>query len=87
MTDLAEAPGFQQEAVLPLKTMPLNAAGTTYTVLRRTGGPMEAGKLLNILKFTVKEVDPSTGELQAGQAASAACCPATTVTPCTPRKY
>lgn len=55
---------FDEEMVLPLATMPLNAVDQTYTVLARPAGGYSSGKCGNILKFTVKEVDPSTGEAE-----------------------
>lgn len=62
--DLAEADEFEEELVLPLKRMPLEGSGATYTVLRRPAGALTLGRLLNILKFTVKEIDPTTGEAE-----------------------
>jgi hypothetical protein len=62
-SDLSGAPGLSAQAVLPLGVMPLpgGAPGSTYTVLRREGGAMATGKLGNVLRFRVREVDPSTG--------------------------
>lgn len=48
---------------MPLDVMPLNGVGHTFTVLRRPAGSFTLGKFLNILKFRVKEIDPSTGDL------------------------
>ena len=48
--------------MLPLDVMPLNAVGQTFTVLRRPEGSVSLGKLANILRFKLKEIDPSTGE-------------------------
>lgn len=64
LMDLAEAEAFEEESVIPLATMPYNNMGHCFTVLRRPAGSMVLGKFLNILKFTVKEVDPSTGEAE-----------------------
>ena len=52
---------FQQVLSIPLPQMAFNAEGHTYVVLARPQGVLAAGKLLNTLKFTVKEIDPSTG--------------------------
>ena len=38
--------------------------GHSYVALARPEGAALVGKLVNTLKFTVKEIDPSTGESQ-----------------------
>ena len=48
--------------MIPLDVMPLNGVGHTFTVLRRAEGSVALGKLANILRFKLKEIDPSTGE-------------------------
>mmetsp|Transcript_25184 Transcript_25184/g.54739 ORF Transcript_25184/g.54739 Transcript_25184/m.54739 type:complete len:900 (-) Transcript_25184:336-3035(-) len=62
--DLADAEEFEEESVIPLDVMPLNGVGQTFTVLRRPENSWALGKLVNILKFKVKEIDPSTGEAE-----------------------
>ncbi|KAK9828743.1 hypothetical protein WJX72_001875 [[Myrmecia] bisecta] len=62
--DLAEAEDFEEEAVLPLASMAYGSVGQTYVVLARPEGSMALGKFVNILKFKVKEIDPSTGETE-----------------------
>ena len=57
---------FEEESVLPLDVMPLNAVGQTFTVLRRPEGSVSLGKLVNILRFKLKEIDPSTGRWISG---------------------
>ena len=47
---------------MPLAAMPLNRPGQCYTVFRREGGACALGKFTCMLKFTVKEVDPTSGE-------------------------
>jgi hypothetical protein len=45
--------------------MPLNAAGQCWAVLRvGAGGGMPSGKLGCVLKFTLKEIDPATGDAE-----------------------
>jgi hypothetical protein len=56
-------PDFEAETVLPLPSMPLNEVGQCFSVLRRPAG-LSAGKMGCVLKFTVKEIDPSTGEAE-----------------------
>jgi len=55
---------FEAESVLPLPTMPSDDVGQCFTVLRRPAGSLSGGKIANILKFTVKEIDPSSGEAE-----------------------
>mmetsp|Transcript_62 Transcript_62/g.100 ORF Transcript_62/g.100 Transcript_62/m.100 type:complete len:901 (-) Transcript_62:1459-4161(-) len=62
--DLAEAEEFEEEATVPLDVMPVNGVGHTFTVLRRPPGSYALGKFVSILKFRVKEIDPSTGEAE-----------------------
>lgn len=61
--DLAEADGFEEELTIPLDQMPLNAVGQTFTVLAREAG-WPLGRMANILRFRVKEVDPSSGVVE-----------------------
>lgn len=53
---------FEEEAELPLDVMPLNAVGHTFTILRRPAGSWALGRFANILRFKVKEIDPTSGE-------------------------
>lgn len=62
--DLSEAEDFNEEMVLPLAVMPQDTAGQCFTVLSRPEGSMALGKFMNILRFRVKEIDPSTGEAE-----------------------
>jgi coatomer protein complex subunit gamma len=64
MMDLADAPAFEAESVLPLPSMPLNEVGQCFSVLRRPAGGVASGKMANVLKFVVKEIDPSSGEAE-----------------------
>lgn len=64
MMDLADAEEFEAESVLPLPMMPLNEVGQCFTILSRPGGSLSAGKIANVLKFRVKEIDPTTGEAE-----------------------
>eukprot|EP00775_Hariotina_reticulata_P012870 gene12870-12996_t len=62
--DLAEAEAFEAESEVALPSMPLNDVGQCFTVLRRPAGSLATGKMANVLKFTVKEIDPSTNEAE-----------------------
>ncbi|PNH02526.1 Coatomer subunit gamma-2 [Tetrabaena socialis] len=62
--DLAEASDFDEAFTVPLDTMPLNGVGQCFTVVTRQPGAIATGKIVNILKFKVKEIDPGTGEAE-----------------------
>lgn len=53
--------GFEEEVVLPLARMVYGEVGQSYVALARPEGAALVGKLSNVLKFTVKEIDPTTG--------------------------
>jgi hypothetical protein len=38
--------------------------GQCFTILSRPEGSLAAGKIANVLKFKVKEIDPSSGEVE-----------------------
>ena len=72
--------GFEEELTVPLGRMVYGEVGHSYVSLARPEGAALVGKLINTLKFTVKEIDPSTGQslyvLQCGhtQTVSNSCC-------------
>jgi len=47
--------------VLPLARMVYGEVGQSYVALARPEGATLVGKFTNVLKFTVKEIDPTTG--------------------------
>lgn len=47
--------------MLPLARMVYGEVGQSYVALARPEGATLVGKLTNVLKFTVKEIDPTTG--------------------------
>ncbi len=53
--------GFEEEVVLPLARMVYGEVGHSYVALARPEGATLVGKFTNVLKFTVKEIDPTTG--------------------------
>jgi len=55
---------LEADICLPLGSMPLNEKGQCFTVLRRPAGSLGTAKLGSVLKFTVKEIDPSSGEAE-----------------------
>jgi len=48
--------------VVPLAVMPFGEVARTFVVLTRAEGSLALGKFACTLRFTVKEIDPSTGE-------------------------
>ena len=54
--------GFEEEVSVPLARMEYGTVGQSYVLLKREAGSMTMGKLGACLQFTVKEIDPSTGE-------------------------
>lgn len=64
--------GFEEEAVLPLARMVYGEVGQSYVALARPEAATLVGKLTNVLKFTVKEIDPTTGAH-----VFSCCCPCT----------
>jgi hypothetical protein len=44
-------------------TVPVQV-GQCFTILARPQGSLAAGKIANVLKFKVKEIDPSSGEAE-----------------------
>lgn len=55
--------GFEEDLTVPLGRMVYGEVGHSYVALVRPEGAALVGKLVNTLKFTVKEIDPSTGLL------------------------
>ncbi|CAI9769885.1 unnamed protein product [Fraxinus pennsylvanica] len=62
--DASEAEEFSQVASKPLKFLPYDTPGQTFVAFEIPQGAPAVGKFSNILRFTVKEVDPSTGEAE-----------------------
>lgn len=61
MRDAMMQEDFFEEETVPLEKMACGEVGQTYTLLSRPPASMTTGKLVNILKFKIKEIDPSTG--------------------------
>ena len=60
--DLGDTEDFEEEMTVPLDKMPYGNPGQTYVCLKRVEGAIAVGKFANVMRFRVKEVDPSTGE-------------------------
>ena len=57
--------GFEEEVTVPLARMEYGSLGQCYVLLKREAGSMTMGKLGACMQFTVKEIDPSTGDATA----------------------
>ena len=53
--------GFSESLVLPIEQMSYNQPEQTYILLDREPNSLEFGTFVPTLRFTVKEIDPSTG--------------------------
>ncbi|PKA57036.1 Coatomer subunit gamma-2 [Apostasia shenzhenica] len=62
--DTSEAEEFAEVASKPLKTLPYDSPGQTFVAFEKPDGLPSNGRFSNMLKFIVKEVDPSTGEAE-----------------------
>ncbi|ONM52162.1 Coatomer subunit gamma [Zea mays] len=64
LVDASEADEFLEVASKPLESLPYDSPGQTFVAFENPEGVIATGKFSNILKFFVKEVDPSTGEAE-----------------------
>uniref|UniRef100_A0A1D1YJH0 Coatomer subunit gamma n=1 Tax=Anthurium amnicola TaxID=1678845 RepID=A0A1D1YJH0_9ARAE len=62
--DASEAEEFSEFASKPLRTLPYDSPGQTFVAFEKPAGVPAIGKFSNLLKFIVKEVDPTTGEAE-----------------------
>ncbi|CAN6290123.1 unnamed protein product [Urochloa humidicola] len=60
--DATDAEEFSEICSKPLASLPYNSAGQIFVAFEKPERVPAIGKFLNLLKFTVKEVDTSTGE-------------------------
>ncbi|XP_078436668.1 coatomer gamma-2 subunit, putative / gamma-2 coat protein, putative / gamma-2 COP [Wolffia australiana] len=63
LVDASEAEDFSEVAVRPLPSLPYDSPGQTFVAFAKPDG-ISVGKFSNLLKFIVKEVDPTTGEAE-----------------------
>ncbi|KAM7253442.1 hypothetical protein ACFE04_021596 [Oxalis oulophora] len=61
VVDASEADDFSQVATKPLRSLPYDSPGQTFVAFEKPES-VAVGKFSNMLRFIVKEVDPSTGE-------------------------
>ncbi|KAL1544253.1 coatomer subunit gamma-2-like [Salvia divinorum] len=64
IVDASEADEFSEVGVKPLKSLPYDTPAQTFVVFEKAEGVPAVGKFSNTLRFTVKEVDTSTGEAE-----------------------
>ncbi|CAI9765515.1 unnamed protein product [Fraxinus pennsylvanica] len=64
IVDASEAEEFSEVASKPLRSLPYDTPGQTFVAFEKPQGVPVVGKFSNMLRFTVKEVDPSTGEAE-----------------------
>ncbi|KAL6002893.1 hypothetical protein ACLOJK_023115 [Asimina triloba] len=62
--DASEAEEFSEVASKPLRSLPYDSPGQSFVAFEKPEGVPAVGKFSNMLKFIVKEVDPSTGEAE-----------------------
>ncbi|KAI3446100.1 hypothetical protein Pfo_002765 [Paulownia fortunei] len=64
IVDASEAEEFSEVGTKPLRTLPYDTPAQTFVAFEKPEGVPAVGKFSNLLRFTVKEVDPSTGEAE-----------------------
>ncbi|KAA8545965.1 hypothetical protein F0562_020584 [Nyssa sinensis] len=63
IVDASEAEEFSEVSSKPLRSLPYDSPGQTFVAFEKPDGVPAVGKFSNMLKFIVKEVDP-TGEAE-----------------------
>ena len=53
---------FELLEEIPLESLPYDTVGVTYVILQKEANTLPMGSFSCTLKFTAKEIDPSTGE-------------------------
>ncbi|KAF5443962.1 hypothetical protein F2P56_036475 [Juglans regia] len=64
VVDASEAEELSQVVSKPLKSLPYDTPGQIFVAFEKPEGVPAVGKFSNMLRFTVKEVDPTTGEAE-----------------------
>ncbi|KAL6531839.1 hypothetical protein OROMI_028202 [Orobanche minor] len=64
VVDASEAEEFSEVGTKPLKSLPYDTPTQTFVAFEKPEGVLAVGKFSNMLRFTVKEVDPSTGDAE-----------------------
>ncbi|KAB1207270.1 Coatomer subunit gamma [Morella rubra] len=64
IVEASEAEEFSQVVSKPVSSLPYDTPGQIFMAFEKLEGVPAVGKFSNMLRFTVKEVDPSTGEAE-----------------------
>ncbi|KAF3341541.1 Coatomer subunit gamma-2 [Carex littledalei] len=64
LIDASEAEDFTEVYTKPLRSLPYDTPGQTFVAFEKPEGVPAVGKFSNVLKFIVKEVDPTTGDVE-----------------------
>ncbi|GFQ00970.1 coatomer subunit gamma-2 [Phtheirospermum japonicum] len=64
IVDASEAEEFADVGTKPLRSLPYDTPAQTFVAFEKPEGVPAVGKFSNVLRFIVKEVDPSTGEAE-----------------------
>ncbi|KAK4794751.1 hypothetical protein SAY86_012745 [Trapa natans] len=64
IVDASDAAEFAEVASKPLQSLPYDSPGQSFLAFEKPGGVAAVGRFSNTLRFIVKEVDPSTGEVE-----------------------
>ncbi|KAK4562747.1 hypothetical protein RGQ29_005309 [Quercus rubra] len=64
IVDSSEAEEFAEVLSKPIRSLPYDTPGQTFVAFEKPEGVPAVGKFSNMLKFIVKEVDPTTGETE-----------------------
>ncbi|XP_048430267.1 LOW QUALITY PROTEIN: coatomer subunit gamma [Pyrus x bretschneideri] len=64
VVDASEAEEFSEVASRSLGSLPYDTPGQTFLAFEKPEGVPAVGKFTNLLRFIVKEVDPTTGEAE-----------------------
>ncbi|KAI8027566.1 Coatomer subunit gamma-2 [Camellia lanceoleosa] len=64
IVDASDAEEFTEVSTKPLRSLPYDSPGQTFVLFEKPEGVPTVGKFSNMLKFIVKEVDPTTGEAE-----------------------
>ncbi|KAH9656631.1 Coatomer subunit gamma [Citrus sinensis] len=64
IVDASEAEEFAELASKPLRSLPYDSPGQTFVAFEKPEGVPAVGKFSNMLRFIVKEVDPTTGDVE-----------------------
>lgn len=63
-----DEPTLEEEFIIPAPALKTNEPGVAYVAFKKVGGEhaFPAASFTNVLKFTSKEIDPTTGEAEDG---------------------